>query len=236
VRARRVREERLDGYAEYRNQPDLPITSRLSPWLHFGHLGPRDVAVAPTPITPSGSPRRFPRRVPRPTRARRNNFTLRKSSVANTLAGRPAWALKSLDEHRKDPRPYLCGEATLSTAATHDDLLERRPNRDDDDRTHAPLRPDVLGEEDPRMVPDARSRLRRRAADERRLRVGWTRSEQDSPESRGPSAGSTTALGPRPDPVFGMVRSSMTDGEALERSSTRRLHRPGSMAPGGLFG
>jgi deoxyribodipyrimidine photo-lyase len=36
-------EEAFDGYAEDRNRPDLPGTSRLSPHLHFGEIGPREV-------------------------------------------------------------------------------------------------------------------------------------------------------------------------------------------------
>lgn len=39
--------ERLAGYADGRNRPDLPATSRLSAHLHFGELSPRQaVAVA----------------------------------------------------------------------------------------------------------------------------------------------------------------------------------------------
>ncbi|GAB4191232.1 MAG: hypothetical protein OHK0024_31520 [Thalassobaculales bacterium] len=33
----------LDGYAAARNRPDLDATSRLSPHLHFGEVGPRQV-------------------------------------------------------------------------------------------------------------------------------------------------------------------------------------------------
>jgi deoxyribodipyrimidine photo-lyase len=36
----------LDGYAERRDRPDLPGTSRLSPHLHFGEIGPRQVLAA----------------------------------------------------------------------------------------------------------------------------------------------------------------------------------------------
>jgi deoxyribodipyrimidine photo-lyase len=33
----------LSGYADGRDRPDLPSTSRLSPWLRFGNIGPRQV-------------------------------------------------------------------------------------------------------------------------------------------------------------------------------------------------
>ncbi|HUO95894.1 MAG TPA: deoxyribodipyrimidine photo-lyase [Steroidobacteraceae bacterium] len=38
--------EGLAGYAEWRDRPDLPATSRLSPHLHFGELSPRQVLAA----------------------------------------------------------------------------------------------------------------------------------------------------------------------------------------------
>ena len=38
--------ERLAGYATGRNHPDRDGTSQLSPYLHFGHIGPHTVALA----------------------------------------------------------------------------------------------------------------------------------------------------------------------------------------------
>ncbi len=35
-----------EAYADHRNRPDLDGTSRLSPWLHFGEIGPRQVWAA----------------------------------------------------------------------------------------------------------------------------------------------------------------------------------------------
>jgi len=40
---RRFRDRAFADYTEQRNRPDLPGTSRLSPHLHFGELGPRQV-------------------------------------------------------------------------------------------------------------------------------------------------------------------------------------------------
>ncbi len=49
----------LGGYAETRNLPYIAGTSRLSPYLHFGEIGPRQVweAVAGNPMTPSAQTR-----------------------------------------------------------------------------------------------------------------------------------------------------------------------------------
>ena len=38
--------ERLAKYSERRNHPELDGTSKLSPYLHFGHLGPHTAALA----------------------------------------------------------------------------------------------------------------------------------------------------------------------------------------------
>ncbi len=38
--------DRLDGYGDDRDRPDLDITSHLSPHLHFGEIGPRQVWLA----------------------------------------------------------------------------------------------------------------------------------------------------------------------------------------------
>src|SRR5208283_4301442 len=39
-------EHKLRGYATGRNHPETDHTSRLSPYLHFGHIGPLTVALA----------------------------------------------------------------------------------------------------------------------------------------------------------------------------------------------
>src|SRR4030095_1268739 len=37
---------RLNAYDRERNHPEHQGTSQLSPYLHFGHIGPREVALA----------------------------------------------------------------------------------------------------------------------------------------------------------------------------------------------
>src|SRR4029077_5325952 len=53
---RRLKEflrSRLSGYATRRNKPDLDGTSQLSPYLHFGHMGPHTIALA---VQDAGAP------------------------------------------------------------------------------------------------------------------------------------------------------------------------------------
>ena len=54
--SRRLKEflrSRLGGYATRRNKPDLDGTSQLSPYLHFGHMGPHTIALA---VQDAGAP------------------------------------------------------------------------------------------------------------------------------------------------------------------------------------
>jgi deoxyribodipyrimidine photo-lyase len=46
VQLRHFVDHALDRYAEHRNRPDLKGVSRLSPYLHFGEIGPRQVCRA----------------------------------------------------------------------------------------------------------------------------------------------------------------------------------------------
>ena len=50
----RLVRQRLEGYASERNHPDRDGTSQLSPYLHFGHIGPHTVALA---VKNSSAPR-----------------------------------------------------------------------------------------------------------------------------------------------------------------------------------
>ncbi len=111
----------LDGYAESRNHPDLAATSRLSPYLHFGHLSPLETALA---VLDADAPE-----VDRD--AFLEEFLVRRELAINfatrcprydSLEGCPNWALKTLNEHRADPRPYLYDDATFAEGRTHDPL------------------------------------------------------------------------------------------------------------------
>jgi deoxyribodipyrimidine photo-lyase len=45
-RLKRFAQSAIAEYADHRNRPDIDGTSMLSPWLHFGELGPRQVWAA----------------------------------------------------------------------------------------------------------------------------------------------------------------------------------------------
>jgi deoxyribodipyrimidine photo-lyase len=113
--------ERLIAYRETRNHPELNGSSQLSPYLHFGHIGPREVALA---IRGSDAPDVAKEAFLEQLIVRRElavNF-VRHNGSYDRLAGCEAWARQTLRRHRFDRRPYLYTEEQLDSAATHDSL------------------------------------------------------------------------------------------------------------------
>jgi len=111
----------LDTYDRDRNHPELPGTSQLSPYLHFGHIGPREVGVA---VRDSGGE-------PGAVQAFLEQLIVRRELAVNfvtfndkydALAGCERWARQTLAAHRRDRRPYLYTEARLEAGDTHDPL------------------------------------------------------------------------------------------------------------------
>ena len=113
--------ERLAGYASRRNRPEVEGTSQLSPYLHFGQIGPREVALAVQGAEAPAEDRR----------AFLDQFVVRRELAWNfvrfnprydSIEGCEPWARRTLDAHRADQREYLYGLAALETAGTHDPL------------------------------------------------------------------------------------------------------------------
>lgn len=113
--------QRLHGYAERRNHPDLDGTSRLSPYLHFGHIGVRAVARA---VRDADAPRADRDAFLEEFIVRRElsvNF-VRFNPRYDSLPGCEPWALRTLDAHRRDERQPRYAAAALEAADTHDPL------------------------------------------------------------------------------------------------------------------
>ncbi len=112
---------KLPHYPERHNQAHEDGTACLSPYLHFGHIGPHTVALA---VEGAKAPR-----------AAKDDFldqliTWRELSI-NMVHFNPVydsiecgenWAHKTLAEHAKDPRPVLYTPSQLERAETYDDL------------------------------------------------------------------------------------------------------------------
>ncbi len=154
--------ERLDDYDGARNHPETDGTSRLSPYLHFGQLGPHTIALA---VAESDAACRRPRCIPRRTdRAPRAGDQLRalQSALRLHLQSCEPWAMRTLGRASARPAPQsLLGARRWSSAETHDPLWNAA-QRQMVERLDARVPADVLGQEDSRMEPVGRACLRNR--------------------------------------------------------------------------
>jgi len=113
--------DRLTGYATQRNRPEFDGTSRLSPYLHFGHIGPDAVALA---VRDAAAPAADRDAFLEELIIRRElgvNF-VRFNPYYDRLASAEPWAVRTLAAHRDDPRPHRYSPRQLEQAETHDPL------------------------------------------------------------------------------------------------------------------
>jgi deoxyribodipyrimidine photo-lyase len=118
---RRFVATRLTGYAEQRNRPELDATSRLSPYLHFGHIGPHTVALAVRDANASARDREAFLEELIVRRELAVNF-IRYNAAYDRLSSAEPWAQRTLAAHRADPRPHRYTPRQLEQAETHDVL------------------------------------------------------------------------------------------------------------------
>ncbi len=130
----------LEGYAEDRNHPDRGRTSRLSPYLHWGHVSSREV-VQEVLDREGWSPSALAEKVD----GRREGWwglsshaeafldqivTWREMGYVTAWRdpdheewdSLPEWARTTLEAHADDPRPHLYDLEEFQEARTHDPL------------------------------------------------------------------------------------------------------------------
>lgn len=132
---------RLATYHERHNHPDDEGTSRLSPYLHFGHVSAHEVfdavmrgerwTIGRLAARPSGIREGWWGVGPGPE-AFLDQLVVWRELAFNTCAKRPSdygrfdslpeWAQRTLDAHADDPRPHLYDRAAFERAETHDPL------------------------------------------------------------------------------------------------------------------
>ena len=121
IALRRFIRHRLRNYASGRDHPEIDATSQLSPYLHFGQIGPHTVALA---IHGAAAPARDREAFLEEMIVRRElavNF-VRYNPRFRTLASIEPWARRTLDDHARDERTHLYTEKQLANAETHDPL------------------------------------------------------------------------------------------------------------------
>ena len=113
--------DRLCAYASRRNKPEFDGTSQLSPYLHFGQIGPHTVALA---IRGAAAQARDRDAFLEELIVRRElavNF-VRYNPRFRRLASVEPWARRTLSEHARDKRACLYTEKQLANAETQDVL------------------------------------------------------------------------------------------------------------------
>ncbi len=114
---------RLNSYAEKRNDPSLAYTSDLSPYLHFGQLSSLRVVIELQDYV-SNHPHLKP-----DADTLVEEMVVRKELSDNwcyynqnydNLKGAPQWAQNTLAKHASDPREFLYSLKQFEVANTHD--------------------------------------------------------------------------------------------------------------------
>lgn len=118
---RRFIDHKLAVYDGQRNDPTKEGQSNLSPYLHFGQLSAQRVALD---VKQSSANRNAKAAFLEELIIRRelsDNFCFYKPNYDKT-DGFPAWAKKTLGQHRKDKRKYMYSREQFENAQTHDEL------------------------------------------------------------------------------------------------------------------
>lgn len=140
-------QQRLARYSDERNQPQQDVTSKLSPYLHFGHISVHRIFVELAAQEQWGIEQLSPT-----ARGNRQGWWGMRASaeafldelitwreVGYNMCARnsdydkyeslPDWAIATLEEHASDPRRYLYSLAELENAQTHDPLWNAAQNQ-----------------------------------------------------------------------------------------------------------
>ena len=122
ARLRRFLDDRLRRYARDKNEPSLHATSDLSPYLHYGHIGALEVALAVSEHAAAHkliADEFLEELIVR--RELAHNFA-RYTGSRDSLDALPDWARKTIEAHRRDARDPIYSRAQFEAAATHDNL------------------------------------------------------------------------------------------------------------------
>ena len=119
--------DRLRRYARDKNEPSLHATSDLSPYLHYGHIGALEIALAVREY--AAAHKLIAGEFLEELIVRRElafNFAhyapRALSSSTTSLDLLPDWARATIEAHRRDTRVPIYTRAEFEAAATHDDL------------------------------------------------------------------------------------------------------------------
>jgi deoxyribodipyrimidine photo-lyase len=110
----------LKNYGEGHSDPGKGGSSGLSPYLHFGHISPLEIALA---VRSARGVRRAEKDAFLEELIVRRELSMnfvRYNSSYDAPDCLPDWARKTLVKHRRDRREYVYGRRALESARTHD--------------------------------------------------------------------------------------------------------------------
>lgn len=116
--------KKIDRYAEFKNNPNIDVTSHLSPYLHFGIISAQRVALE---VIKSGGSRENQEGFLEELIVRKelsDNFCLYNPNY-NSIEGAPQWAKESLNVHKTDLRTYIYSINEFEHAKTHEKLWNK---------------------------------------------------------------------------------------------------------------
>jgi len=113
--------KKIGGYDAGRNDPSKDCQSNLSPYLHFGHLSAQRTALEVIKKVPDVPMRSSFLEELIVRRELSDNFCFYNPRY-DSLEGFPAWAKRTLDDHRQDKRTYRYSVEEFESGTTHDDL------------------------------------------------------------------------------------------------------------------
>jgi len=116
----------LREYEEKRNHPEVDGTSALSPYLHFGHIGPLTIALAVADAAAkdkslvAAKDAYFNELIA--WRELAVNFVKFQNDRYDSVEAAEDWAKATIAEHARDEREFLYTRDQLEAAETHDEL------------------------------------------------------------------------------------------------------------------
>lgn len=125
-------DNKIQDYAELRNDPNQDVLSDLSPYLHFGHISSQYIALkanehkAIHPSSENSVDSFLEELIIR--RELTDNYCYYNPNYDN-FQGFKDWAKNSLNIHRDDPRDYIYSYEDFESAQTHDELWNAAQNQ-----------------------------------------------------------------------------------------------------------
>jgi deoxyribodipyrimidine photo-lyase len=118
-------EELLENYDYDRSKPEVDGSSKMSPYLHYGHLGPQTIALA-VEAAAKGNPK-----LAKSKESYFNELIVWRELSVNFVRYQPEydspgcadkWAKETIAAHAKDEREWLYTRKQLEHGETHDEL------------------------------------------------------------------------------------------------------------------